>query len=47
MTLQCMLYYYVCDSAPLPLNLPSKYGFVATLRPGCGNKKQLMLEKQE
>lgn len=31
----------------LPLSLPSKCGLVATLRPGCGIKKQPILLKQE
>lgn len=31
----------------LPFNLPSKFGFVATLRPGWGNRKQPRLLKQE
>ena len=31
----------------LPLSLPSKWGLVATFRPGWGKRKQLMLEKQE
>lgn len=30
-----------------PLSLPSKYGLVATLSPGCGSRKQPILEKQE
>ncbi len=29
-----------------PLNLPSKWGLMATFRPGCGSRKQPMLEKQ-
>lgn len=43
-SLAISLHYYCALFSPL--SLPSNFGLVATFRPGCGSRKQLMLEKQ-
>ena len=42
-----LIWFWVHVPVSWPFSRPSKYGLVATLRPGWGSRKQPMLEKQE